>query len=166
MAALTAKKKKFLDAYVASCRDNDLSTGDHTAAARIAGYANATAGYKLIDGEGNVKDDAARLYLRDMLAPTPAPTPAPVEYDNIDDADINALRAIRDDELAPHGARVRAAELLMKQKGIDKPSPDDDQEDPEAATTALLILLGVEPAEVSPDFLLGQRKIWNVAALA
>ena len=175
--ALTEMKRKFADAYWDSCKpEGDLTTGNIKAAALVAGYSSWKTGYQFMSAGGEVKDEAIGRYFRERMAAlnglkTPAtmrakkvaPDHANGSYDDIDDADINALRRIRDDEDAPHGARVRAAELLMKQKGIDKPTGDEDVEDPEAALQAILVMLGVE--EVDPvNFTMGQATSWTLPA--
>lgn len=155
---LTDKKRKFLDAYLDSCKTpGDLSTGNVKAAAQVAGYAHPRQGFRLINGKGEVVDEAAQRYVAMRLDAEAARIQveqrrreAPSE-----DMDIATLESIRDDQLAPHGSRVRATELLLKARGADRPT-DEVEEDPETALRAMLVLLGVEDVEPL-DFLNGRQ---------
>lgn len=164
MSQLTAKRRKFADAFHEAYRGDTSKAAAVKAACTVAGYPSPTQGYRAL------KNDAVVAYLEKRNGGQPSRVDTqPQPTNNLDALEeqhpsIVSLESIRDDTDAPAGARVRANELLLKVEGKEKPAGEEEEEDPQAALEALLIMLGVD--EVTPaDFHKGQHKTWTATVL-
>ncbi len=147
---LTEKKKAFARACV-----NGMN---QTEAARVAGYSHPTVqGSQLMerDDRGRLVDRSLASYLEE-LSEGAVPDAAPEVAEKVapegarsrpavatDDETLEVLTEIIRDPHEPGGTRIRAAELLMKHKGIDRPT---GQQETDAATAfrKLKTALGID----------------------